>query len=270
MWRAARVSSIGLALALVVLTCATAEAARRGRVSGVVLDQAGVPVAGASVAVFVADAEADTPVRNAVTNGEGRFTVSVAPGSYLLRAAATGFTAFEARALVASHRETVLDTIALQRQGTLAERRRTQGNAYRRVVRSSRGHVFNIDEEPEAVRELDDAALLAEGESHNSTHGALQFVGAAGDRAYSSTNFALTRRALGSDVTVTAQLGSGEGAPRRFEALARKDAGENHEFAVTFGYGSVDAFRDGERVPLGQYAVQVTDRWRVAGPLVLL
>lgn len=269
MRRSASLSSVGVVLALLVLTCVPVEAARRGRVTGVVLDQAGTPLPGASVAVFVADSELAKPVRNTVTDGTGRFTLLVAPGSYVLRAVATGFSAAEARALVASNRETVLDTIALRRSGTLAERRRGQGDAYRRVVRSARGHVFNVDELPEEAREQANAEALANDEAPNATHGILQFVGTAGERGYAATNFALTRRALGSDLALTAQLGT-EHAPRRLEAVARKEIGKDHEIAVAFGFGAFDVPGEAGRDRLDQYSLQVTDRWQVAGPLVVV
>src|SRR6476659_3046746 len=140
MRRAAKLSSVGLMLALVVIQCAPARAAGLGVLRGVVRDQYGAPLAGATVAIFDVAIKKDKPIRNTSTDDSGQFEASIAPGRYLLRAVASGFDAFEARARVAANRETVLDAISLRRVNTLADRERaTTPDPYRQVVRSSRG-----------------------------------------------------------------------------------------------------------------------------------
>lgn len=267
--RAARLFSIGLTLACVALCCATAQAARLGRLSGVVRDQSGEPLVGATIAIFDAIAESEQPVQNARTNADGKFVASVAPGRYVLRAVASGFTAVEARALVAANRETVINSLALRRVDTLVDRRRQGVDAYRQAVLSARGNILNFEE---LEKEARDAQAFALTDSAPSTHGVVQAVATSGPSSeYIATNFAVSQRLLGSDLTVTGQTGVGEGAPRRLEAVTAADVGEDHRVSVALGYERLARSQDDERDDtLSQFSLQATDRWQLAGPLVLV
>lgn len=267
----ARLFAVGLGIVFVALGCVNAQAARGGRLTGVVRDQSGAPLVGATIAIFDAMSESEAPVRNAKTDDAGRFTAAVAPGRYLLRAVASGFDVTEARALVAANRETKIDSIALRRVDTLSERRRATADPYRDAILSSRGHILHLDDSPEERRDEATAYTMALTDEASSTHGVVQTVAATGTRAgYVATNFAVAHKALGSDLLVTGQTGVGEGAPQRVEALATTDVGETHRLALGFGYGRLPRQTDPAAVPLGQYTVQATDHWRVAGPVVFV
>jgi hypothetical protein len=273
MRRAAKLSSVGLTLALVVIQCAPARAAGLGVLRGVVRDQYGAPLVGASVAIFDVAAKKDKPVRNTSTDDSGQFEASVAPGRYLLRAVASGFDAFEARARVAADRETVLDTIALRRVDTFADRQRaTTSDPYRQVVRSSRGRVFQMQEATEDAREQADAQALALTDRDNAAHGVVQTVATTGASSYVATNFAVERRVGRTDLTVVGQTGVGDGAPLRLEATTSTDIGDSHRATVTLGYGRlrVEPAPGAGDATLDQYTLQAVDRWQVADPLVIV
>ena len=155
----ARLLTVGLTLAFVAFGSATAEAARAGRLSGVVRDQSGAPLVGATIAIFDAVAESEKPIQNARTDTDGKFIASVAPGRYLLRAVASGFTAVETRARVAANRETVINSLALRRVDTLSDRRRQGVDQYREAVLSARGHILNFDELEKQTRKIESLAL---------------------------------------------------------------------------------------------------------------
>jgi hypothetical protein len=273
MKRAAKLSVIGLTLALVAVQCTTAEAvSNRGVLRGVIRDQMGSPLVGVTVAIFNAASSSEKPVNNAKTGDGGEFSASVAPGRYVLRAVASGFDTVEARARVAANRETVLDEILLRRANTLAERRRAAASdPYRQVVRSSRVPIFHADEQsPEAEEARDRANALALTDEDRSVHGVVQMVGTYGDQPYAATNFAVAKQVADTDVTVIGQIGAGRGAPQRLETSIRNDIGDDHSVDVTLGYGRLTV--DGESEPdrLDQYTVQAVDRWRIAGPLVVV
>jgi hypothetical protein len=192
----------------------------------------------------------------------------VVPGHYLLRAVANGFDTGEYRALVAANRETVLDTFMLRRSDTLADRRRNGGRDYRNAARSSRRHVFHLDQTPEAARDREDAAQLVDNESRWSTHGVVETVAVSGDSDYVATNFAVTHQVKGSNVTVVGQTGIGENVPQRFEALTETGLGDAHQLAIAFGYGRLLAADGGP--DLNQFSVRVVDRWQVWRPLALV
>jgi hypothetical protein len=270
MRRRARIWTVGLALSFIAFQCVSAEAARLGRLRGVICDQGGAPLVGATIAIFDAASESDEPIRNALTDADGQFTASVAPGRYVLRAIASGFSAVEARALVAANRETVLDSISLRRVNTLADRKRNVSDRYRHAARSARGHVLHMDEDLEAQREREAAEAIALTDEASSTHGVVQAVAVSGRSDYVATNFAVSHRTLGSDLTIVGQTGAGEDAPQRIEALTATDIGDAHRLAVAFGYGQLRTHPIDDELRLSQYTLEVTDRWQVAGPLVLV
>jgi hypothetical protein len=270
----AKLSSLGLALAILAVNCVPAHAAAGyGVVRGVVRDQAGTPLVGAMVAIFDATSKADTPLRNTATDAKGYFEAHVAPGRYLLRAVASGFSAFEMRARVAANRETVVDAIALRRANTLADRRRaTDRNPYRQVARGSRGHVFQWEDAPEQEPEEADAQALALTERENAMHGVVQTVAATGASNYVATNFAIARHAKATDVTVVGQTGVGPDAPLRLEVTTATDIGDDHEATVAIGFGRLRLDGTGHDTlePLDQYTLQAVDRWQALDRLVIV
>ena len=266
MKRGAKLSAFGLTLALAVLQCATAQAAGRGRLSGVVCDQTGAPLVGATIAIFNAAAASDQPVRSVATDDQGRFETAVAPGRYLLKAVASGFADFEAGARVAANRETILETINLRRADTFADQRRVaRGNdRYRQVARSSRGHVFQYAEPSKDAPDTEDAVALTDRD--DSVHGVTQTLAASGAESYLATNFAVTHFVAGSEVTVVGQSRLGESGPNRLEASTFRDVGDAHRINVTLGYGRLETTGAGT-TPLEQYTLQAVDRWQIADPL---
>src|SRR3982750_52933 len=64
----ARLFTVGLGFVAILLSSVAAEAARPGRLSGVVRDQAGAPLVGATIAIFDAVSRSEDPVRNALTD----------------------------------------------------------------------------------------------------------------------------------------------------------------------------------------------------------
>ena len=280
MKRGAKLAAFGVVLVFACIAVAPVRASSLGVLRGVVRDQFGAPLVGASVAIFDPNVKTTRPVRSTSTDAAGAFATQVAPGRYVLRAVAAGFASFSARARVAANQETVLDVISLRRANTLADRRRSErSDPYRNVVRSSRGHVFHLDElDAVAQDELDrqDVEALALTDRDNSVHGVVQAVAVSGhdglDDGYVATNFAVAREVSGADLTVAGQVGVGLNAPRRLEARIAKAVGDDHELEVTAAYGRL-RLPSGGREPasrLDQYTLQAVDRWRIIDPIVIV
>ena len=280
MKRGAKFAAFGVVLVFACIAVAPVRASSLGVLRGVVRDQFGAPLVGASVAIFDPNVKTTRPVRSTSTDAAGAFATQVAPGRYVLRAVAAGFASFSARARVAANQETVLDVISLRRANTLADRRRSErSDPYRNVVRSSRGHVFHLDElDAVAQDELDrqDVEALALTDRDNSVHGVVQAVAVSGhdglDDGYVATNFAVAREVSGADLMVAGQVGVGVNAPRRLEARIAKAVGDDHELEVTAAYGRL-RLPSGGREPasrLDQYTLQAVDRWRIIDPIVIV
>ena len=270
--RGTKLLVLGLAVTLVAIQCQTAQAASLGVLRGVVRDQYGLPLVGATVAIFDASSKAAKPIRDTRTNETGEFAAQIAPGRYLLRAVAAGFASFEARARVAANQETVLDSIALRRANTLADKARmSSADPYRQVVRTSRGHVFHLDQTDQDDPTCDDTAVALT-DTDNSAHGVVQTVAATGSSNYVATNFAVAREVAGSNVALAGQVGAGYGAPMRLEAATATPVGENHDVNLAVGFGRVPVVPTADALDdrLDQFTVQAVDRWQVLGKLVVV
>ena len=80
--------TLGIVLVLVLCTVAALAQQARGTLRGVIKDELGATIVGATVTL----ADANGVEKTTITNGEGAYVFSgLAPGKYLLRAAATGF-----------------------------------------------------------------------------------------------------------------------------------------------------------------------------------
>lgn len=281
MKRGAAFATFGLVLVFACVAVEPVKGSSLGVLRGVVHDQFGDPLVGASVAIFDSHVKSSKPVRSTSTDGSGAFATHVAPGRYVLRAVAAGFASFSARARVAANQETVLDVISLRRVNTLADRRRSErSDPYRNVVRSSRGHVFHLDEldtvAQQDERDRQDVEALALTDTDRSAHGVIQTVAVSGrdgyDSSYVATNFAVAHEVSGSELTVAGQVGLGLDAPRRFEARLARSVGENHELEVTAAYGRLRlAGGSNHTTPrLDQYTIQAIDRWQIFDPVVVV
>jgi hypothetical protein len=100
--------SVGLALSLVLLTAATlAQQGASGTLRGRIVDQFGGAIVGASVTVV----DATGTEKTVTSNDEGLYVISgLAPGTYTVRAQATGFALFESAGVeVTAARREALD-----------------------------------------------------------------------------------------------------------------------------------------------------------------
>lgn len=97
------VSILGL---LAAVASPLAAASRTGKISGIVLDDSGVPQMGATVLISPDSLSPAAPIR-LLTNAQGRFASALMPGSYMVRVTLAGFLpAFRSEVLVSSHQTT--------------------------------------------------------------------------------------------------------------------------------------------------------------------
>ena len=85
-----------VAFLLILISCPLWGQSGDAQVTGLVKDQTGAPVSGATLSLVNADSGI---TRSAASDGEGRYTfVSIPPGRYSLKTEATGFKS-EAQAI---------------------------------------------------------------------------------------------------------------------------------------------------------------------------
>lgn len=274
--------------------------ARFGLITGTVRDANGNPLAGAVVSLLREGVE--KIVAETRSAADGSFSARVAPGRYVLRAAAEGFNASASDSLQVNPRDQIFYAFKLEAAGqgrTMPERRRDRDDTkYRlRSAHASRS-IFQYDGDetkPSSDAEIaanagDEAADATEaGELADQlktsapprrAHGFIETYTASGAGFASSfvgANFAVAAPVNDQlDLIFAGQLGN---APlRRLELTARTQVGARHRVGVTFGgaqFNPANAFLGSKIAPappnsLGQIAIRAIDEWEVRDGIVLV
>jgi hypothetical protein len=266
-----------VAVGVVVCAAMPAQATTaRGSIRGLILDGRGEPLAGAAVMVLVGeDAKATKVVKRASTDNEGKFVAAgIAPGRYRVKAEADGFKPIEIAADVKPNKVTVFDSIYLRRINALTEETNLNIDS-KYAQRAARSVIFHIDDSKPAPAKSDDTVALTDRtpEIHGAINTFAQSSVSSGPEAGSfvGSNFALTEQiAKDANLVLSGQVGVGNGAPQRLEALTTAHAGDRHRLAVALGYARFTFSRRGGLPRLGQFSVSATDTWQVSGPVLVV
>lgn len=253
-------------------------AAARGSIRGLIMDGHGSPLVGAAVMVMAEseDAKSAKVIKRASTDDEGKFiAMDITPGRYRVKAEADGFKSLDFSADVKPNKVTVFDEIYLRRISTLAEETNLNRDS-KYAARGARNVIFHYDEPKiPAEAKADDTVALADRspEIHGVVNTFAQSPAGSSKEAGSfvGTNFAVSEQ-FGRDanLVISGQVGVGNGAPQRLEALTTVHAGDRHRFAVALGYGRFTFSRSAGIPRLGQFSVSATDTWQVSGPVLVV
>lgn len=263
-----------------------------GTVTGSVRDSRGNPLAGAAVRLLREGAE--ELVKEVRSAGDGSFVARVAPGRYILRAVADGFspTTFSAVNVRASEELVYRFNLEPAGQGRTEPERRADRDDPKYKIRASfrRRSIFNAGEgdtitvaEPaETEASATEAAENAGGEELDVSrawtrrpHGVVEtfygFAPTEAGGAFGGVNFAT---ALPVSRSVELVFAGQAGTFERFEATARVRAFDRHRVSTTVG---------GARLPLGhkaaelfggehleQFSVRAVDEWVVRDGVVVV
>lgn len=265
--------------ALVYTGVPETQAAAVGSIRGVVKDGHGNPLIGAAVMVL-ADLDESKPekvIKRANTDGEGKFVAAgIVPGRYRVKAAAQGFTPAEFAADVKANKVTIFDSILLRKVGTLADETSLSASP-KYSARRGRGSIFHLEEATKDSVTTEEDATIALTERAPDLHGQVNAFSqstastASHNSSFVGANFAVSQQ-LGRDanLVVSGQLGYGEGAPQRLQALTTAHANDRHRLAVALGYGRFTFSRRGANPSLGQFSLSATDTWQVSGPVMIV
>lgn len=216
-------------------------------ITGTVKDDEGKPLGGALVSLLESALDGHE-LKSLKTDYDGKFSTSMLPGMYRLRAAADGYRAAVARVSL-DPSEKFTYNFALKRENTLVDQRGDRDD-YRWIGRSVPRHVLHLDEtgtpQPEETlaRNNDPADRFTD--YRPSFRGVMQFM-ATSSLAGSSfnapasygTNFAIAGNIRGVDMAVIGQRGFGGLAPQRVEAIASLRPAASHQITASIGYGQV-------------------------------
>src|ERR1044071_272325 len=210
-------------------------ATARGSIRGFIMDGHGTPLAGAAVMVMAEseDAKPSKVIKRASTDDEGKFiAVGITPGRYRVKAEADGFKPVEVAADVRPNKVTVFDSIYLRRTSTLAEETNLNKDS-KYAARGARNVIFHYDESKKnpADTKADDAIALTDRapEIHGVVNTFAQTAAGNSEQANSfvGTTFAVSEQ-IGKDanLVISGQVGIGNAAPQRLEALTTAHAGD--------------------------------------------
>lgn len=241
-----------------------------GTISGTVKDSEDRPVAGAIVQVF--NPKEELALLKTVTDKNGRFLASnLSPGSYKLQAVANGYKPILVSEASVTPSQTTIFNLKLQKASVLLSIDQEK-NSYKYVLRRNRT-VFQWDNLEEVVEEK---PFIRE------THGFVNLTCAnslsSQPFAANSTNlnFALAQMVSENvELVVAGQTGLAVNSPQRLDVQASILANDEHKLNIAIGYGQLPTISSNEKNPIrrgeiNQYTIQATDKWRIAGPVVIV
>jgi hypothetical protein len=214
-------------------------------VMGTVKDEAGAPLIGAIVALLEPHARGKE-LQSVRTDGSGKFTATIAPGAYRLRATATGFSSLLTRIQLDRSGRVTYD-FALKRTDTLVFKR-GDSQDYRWIARSVPRQILNLlpgGGENRVDPELDQLTAR-----RATFHGMAQFLTTPGGgrsresllpgQSFYGANFAVAGSIDGRiEMALIGQRGFGGIAPQRLTAIASMRTPGQQEVTASVSYGQI-------------------------------
>lgn len=253
-----------------------------GIIKGIVRDNAGNPIADATVAIFrVGTSRLLKQVRSA-TNGS--FLAKVLPGKYTVLAVAQGFNPVTISQVEVNRSAELVYGFKLERSGsgnTLPEKRADRNNPKWRIrsAQTSRS-IYQIEEDATPIDEnttVADDETIAEAEEENKSQRKGQTVvetyfADSNDGSFTGLNFArlqpLTENA---EIIIAGQIGAGNNAPKRFEANLKFRPVENHQIHLNGSIVNIGKIKtQNSEKSLGQFSIQALDEWKVRSGVIVV
>ncbi len=262
------------------LPVGTAKGGNLGVIKGIVRDNAGSPIADATVAIFrVGTSKLLKQVQSA---SDGSFLAKVLPGTYTVLAVAEGFNPVTLASIEVNRASQLSYGFKLERSGsgnTLPEKRRDRNNPKwnvraaalsRSVYQNSEGTVaVDADEVDTVVETADDVA-----ESSNRQGQTVVESYFAGSDSGVNAGFnvaTLLPVADNAEIVFAGQVGVGKHSPQRFETQIRYRPSDTHQLRLNTSFGTLGSFSTGnEEKTLSQFSAQVTDEWKVREGVILV
>lgn len=290
----------GLCLAAFVSLTAKANGATTSRgvnfgtINGSVRDSKGNPLAGAVISLVKQGAQAVAKeIRSA---SDGSFVAKIAPGKYVMSAAADGFGAYSFDGVEVKRAEQLYYRFNLVPVGsgrTLPERRTDRDSAKWRLRSSqARRSILQIDGSEETVAvstgkptdetigpetDSETAAVPDEQRSRARTQGAIETYFSSSQNPtlsnYSGVNFAVLQPVNQRlDLIFSGQIASTRDASRRFDATARLRLNSRHRANISFGAVEVgrQMLPSDQNGSLSQVSLRAVDEWVVRDGIVLV
>lgn len=243
-----------------------------GVIKGIVRDQAGAPIADASVAIF---RSGTTKLLKQVTSArDGSFLARILPGTYTVLAVAQGFNPVTIPGVQVGRATESVYGFELERSGsgnTLPEKRLDRNSSRWRIkaAQSQRSIYQNQDGDP-VIKETD-ADVVEDRRAAKKGQTVVETYFAGGERGnYGGANFASLLPFGGeTDIVVAGQLAAGRNAPQRLEIGVKLPEIDRHQLRFNTSAAKLGAVSGGESV-LSQFSFQALDEWKVREGIIVV
>lgn len=243
-----------------------------GIIKGVVRDQAGNPIANATVAIYHAS-KLLKQVRSAV---DGSFLAKIFPGTYTVLAVAQGFNPVTLSDVEVNRSAELVYGFKLERAGsgnTLPEKRVDRNNPKWRIRNAQTSRSIYQTTEGETPVDEDAVADNEAQEEEQSTQKGQTVVESyfanSGSGNFGGFNFArLQPLTENSQIIFAGQIGTGNFSPKRFEANLKFQPAKSHQIQVKgsiVSFGKISAERS-----LEQFSFQALDEWNAGKGVILV
>ena len=252
-----------------------------GIIKGIVKDQAGSPIADATVAIFrVGTSKLLKQVRSAT---DGSFIARIIPGTYTVLAVAEGFNPVTLAAIEVDQSSQLNYGFKLERSGggnTLPEKRLDRNNPkwVIRAAQTSRSIYQNTDgaQPVTAANNVEvtfDTPEAPEEPSRRRTQTVVETYFASSDAGFGSGVNAATLLPVGdnAEFVIAGQAGHGRNMPQRVETQFNFRPSDLHQFRISGSFANLASVttENGEK-PLSQVSVTATDEWKIREGVILV
>lgn len=245
-----------------------------GIIKGVVRDEAGGPIAEATVAIFRGGSS--TLLKQVTSAADGRFLAKIMPGTYTVLAVAQGFNPTTLFGVEVGRSAEVNYGFKLERSGggnTLPEKRPDRNSSKWRIrAAQTQRSIYQNREGDVAIAQQPEPDVEPDPAERKSQAVVETFFAASDDGNFAGVNFA-TLVPVNSKVEmiVAGQTGRGTNAPQRIETGVKYRPNDSHGFRFNTSVGMLGKVTaDNQARPLGQASFQAIDEWKVRDGVVLV
>lgn len=248
-----------------------------GVIKGIVRDEAGGPIADASVAIFRSGTS--KLLKQVVSAADGSFLAKIVPGTYTVLAVAQGFNPVTLFGVELSRSAELTYGFRLERSGsgnTLPEKKLDRNSSKWRIRAAQTQRSIYQNHEGDAP--VDEAEAIAEDATderdvnrQSSTVVETYFAGSDSGN-YAGVNFA-TLIPVGDETELffAGQTGKGKDVPLRFETGIRLNPFDSHQLRFNSSFGRLGNIATGaSEKSLGQVSFQALDEWKVREGIILV
>lgn len=246
-----------------------------GVIKGRVLDEAGGPIADASVAIFRSGTS--KLLKQVSSARDGSFLARILPGTYTVLAVAQGFNPMTLFGVEVARASELTYGFKLERAGsgnTLPEKRLDKNSSKWRIraAQTQRSIYQNREGEPIPTDETDstESDVTERRRKGQTVVGTYAAAGARGN--YAGVNFATALPVdQRTDIVVAGQFGKGASAPSRLETFVKLDQLDGHTIRLNSAVSRLGVLTSaGEDKALGQFSFQAVDEWKIRNGVVLV